>query len=172
MEFTDYTNAWAKSEVYQGKWMIGIGILIAIAFGQIFRSDNILLKGTLVPAGLLLAILLGYGSYIIYSRPAHAKEMIRIYQHDPEEAIKIEMTKHIKDNKAGNMLMRTYPVLMLISIVALWLVTSSYFKGMTVGFAILFISAFIIDNGFVSRSNAFIAFLNSGPLHTTPTSTR
>lgn len=159
MEFIEYTNAWAKSEVLQGKIMIGIGIALAIAFAAIFRSENLLLKGSLIPLGLLLAILLGYSSYMLYSRPAHAKEVIGLYQKSPEEAVKQATAKHINDNKSGKILGKTYPILMLISVIALMLVSTPYYKGMALGFLLLFISTFVIDNGFVTRSDAFLSFL-------------
>ena len=159
MEFTNYTNEWAKSEVLQGRIMIGIGILISIVFIAILRSDNALLKGSIIPLSLLLAILLGYGSYMLYSRPAHAKEIITLHQKSPDEAIKQEKAKHINDNKMGKVLIRIYPVLMLVSIVALIFVSSQHYKGMALGFTLLFIAMFLIDNGFVSRSDNFLSFL-------------
>ena len=159
MEFTNFTNDWAKSEVFQGKMMIGIGIFLSIVFVAILRSDNTLLKGGLIPFSLLLAILLGYGSYMLYSRPAHAQEIIRLYQKSPDKAIKQERAKHINDNKTGKVLICVYPLLMLVSIVALIFVSTPHYKGMAVGFALLFISMFVIDNGFVSRSESFLSFL-------------
>ena len=151
MEFTDYTNDWAKSEVLQGRIMMAIGIFLSIVFVAILRSDNVLLKGSMIPLSLLLAILLGYGSYMLYSRPAHAKEIIKLHQKSPDEAIKKEMAKHINDNKTGKVLMRVYPLLMLVSIGGLIFVSSPHYKGMAVGFALLFIAMFLIDNGFLSR---------------------
>ncbi|MCZ4223333.1 hypothetical protein [Pedobacter rhodius] len=159
MEFAAYTNAWAKSEVLQGKMMITAGIFLALIFTGIYRSENVFLKGSLVPLGLMLAILLGYGSFILYSRPAHAKEIIGLYQKSPDEAIKKEITKHLNDNKAGKLLMRIYPFLMILSVIALPLASTHYHKGMALGFTLLFISTFVIDNGFVTRSDAFLSFL-------------
>jgi hypothetical protein len=159
MEFIEYTNAWAKSEVLQGKIMIGVGIILSITFLAIVRSDNSLLKGSLIPLALLIAILLGYGSFILYSRPAHAKEIIGVYQKSSEEAMKQETAKHINDNKAGKLLIKIYPILMIVSVLALIFITLPYYKGMALGFLLLFISTFVIDNGFVSRSDAFLSFL-------------
>lgn len=139
--------------------MIAIGIFLSVAFIAIYRSENQLLRGSLIPLGLLLAILLGYGSFILYSRPAHAKEIIQLYQKNPKEAVKQETTKHINDNKAGKLLIKVYPILMLLSVIALIFVSSPYYKGMALGFVLLFISTFVIDNGFVSRSDAFLLFL-------------
>ena len=162
MDFITYTNTWAKSEVTQGRVMIGIGILLLVALYSIFRSQNELLKGALIPLTLLTVVLIGYGGYILYSRPAHAKESIALYRSSETEAIAKEKEKHINDNKAGKTLMRfVYPGLMLISVIALFVVPGAYFKGMALGFVLLFASTYVIDNGFVTRSDAFLAFLDT-----------
>lgn len=162
MDFIEYANAWSKSEVTQGRIMIGIGVILLFVLYSIFRSQNELLKGTLIPLGLLLVILIGYGSYILYSRPAHVKESIALYEKSRVEAIEKEKVKHINDNKAGKTLLRyIYPILMIISALGLLLLSSPYHKGMALGFVLLFGSTYIIDNGFVSRSDAFLLFLNN-----------
>jgi len=159
MNFTDYISTWVKQEVLQGRIMVGIGVLVLAAFLFIIRSENEMLRGSLIPLVLLLLVLIGYGSYILYSRPNHAKQSITQYQNNSKEAIVLEKAKHINDNKAGKTLLKIYPIFMLVSIVALFFVASPFYKGMALGFAILFISIFIIDSGFVSRSDAFIAYL-------------
>lgn len=162
MDFIEYINGWVKSEVTQGRIMIGIGIVLLFILYSIFRSQNELLKGTLIPLCLLLLVLIGYGGYILNSRPAHAKESISLYEQSKEEAIEKEKTKHINDNKTGKTLLRfVYPILMLVSVLILLFVPSVYFKGMALGFVFLFVSTYIIDYGFVSRSDAFISFLNT-----------
>ena len=164
MNFIEYINTWAKSEVTHGRIMIGIGILLLLTFYTIFRSQNELLKGALIPLGLLVVILIGYGGYILYSRPAHAKSSIASYQSAETEAIAQEKEKHINDNKAGKTLIRfVYPGLMLLSVVALFLVSTPYYKGMALGFILLFVSTYIMDSGFVSRSDAFLDFLETLP---------
>ena len=162
MNFIDYTNSWVKSEVTQGRIMVGIGIVLLFVCYMILRNQNELLKGSLIPLLLLLLVLFGYGSYILYSRPAHARESILLYEQSKEEAIEKEKAKHINDNKAGKTLLRyVYPTLMLISTLMLMVVPSPYYKGMALGLVLLFLSTYIIDYGFVSRSDAFISFLNT-----------
>ena len=162
MDFIEYTNAWAKSEVSQGRIMIGIGTLLLFALYGIFRSQNELLKGALIPLGLLLIVLIGYGSYILYSRPAHATESIALYQKYGTEAIEKEKIKHISDNKTGKTLIKyVYPVFMVISTIALFFLQNQYHKGMALGFLLLFVSTYAMDSGFVSRSDAFLSFLNN-----------
>ncbi|MEL6842995.1 MAG: hypothetical protein AAFP02_07250, partial [Bacteroidota bacterium] len=119
MDFIEYTNTWAKSEVTQGRIMIGIGILLLVALYGIFRSQNELLKGALIPLSLLTLVLIGYGSYILYSRPAHARDSIALYQSTETEAIVKEKEKHINDNKAGKRLIKfVYPSIILLSVIA------------------------------------------------------
>ncbi|MEM6800435.1 MAG: hypothetical protein AAF696_03470, partial [Bacteroidota bacterium] len=123
-----------------------------------------LLKGTLIPLSLLVLVLIGYGGYILYSRPAHARESITLYQSAETEAIAKEKEKHINDNKSGKNLMQfVYPGLILLSVIALFFISSPYYKGMALGVILLSVSTYIIDNGFVSRSDAFIDFLDKLP---------
>lgn len=162
MDFIEYSSTWAKSEVTQGRLMIGLGVLLMFVLYSIFRSQNELLKGALIPLSLLLVILIGYGGYILQSRPAHSKESIELYTKSSEEAIKAEAVKHSSDNAAGKTLLRyVYPILMLLTVLVLLIVSSTYYKGMALGFILLFVSTYIIDNGFVTRSDAFLTFLES-----------
>ncbi len=160
MDFIEHTNNWAKSEVTQARIMIGIGVLLLVAFIGIIKNQNELLRGAIIPMGLLLVILLGYGGYVLYSRPAHVKESITFYKQSEKEAIVKEQTKHINDNKAGKTLLKIYPILMLVSIIALLFASNPYYKGMAIGFALLFIATYVIDSGFVSRSDSFLSFLS------------
>ena len=104
MDFIDYSTAWSKSEVLQGKIMIGLAILLLIAFIAILRGEHELLRGATIPMALLIVILVGYGSFILYSRPAHSSQSIALYESSPKEAVKQEIIKHENDNKAGKTL--------------------------------------------------------------------
>jgi len=126
MDFIEYSTQWVKSEVLQGRIMVVIGILLLFAFIAIMRNGNEMMRGSLIPMALLLLVLIGYGSYILYSRPAHSKQSIALYEKSKEEALTQEVEKHISDNKAGKMLLRIYPILMLVSVIALFLVSSYY----------------------------------------------
>jgi len=162
MNFIDYTNAWVKAEVNQGKIMIGVGLLVLVALFAIFKSQNELLRGMLIPLGLLTVVLIGYGVVIMTSRPAHAKESLALYELSKSEALEKEKLKHINDNKAGKTLMKyVYPALILLSVFLLLFLSITYYKGMALGFIIVFVSTYIMDYGFVSRSDAFISFINN-----------
>ena len=160
MDFIEYANSWVKSEVTQGKIMITIGLLLLIVVMGIIKSENELLRGTLIPMSLLFVILIGYGGYILYSRPAHSKQSISLYQQSEKQGIEKEQIKHTNDNKTGKTLLKIYPFLMLVSILTLFFISKPYYKGMAIGFAVLFIASYIVDYGFVSRSDAFLTFLS------------
>jgi hypothetical protein len=161
MDFVEQTSIWVKSEVLQGRIMVGLGIILIVVLMAILRSSNELLRGTLIPLGLLLLVLIGYGCYILYSRPAFATQSIARFEQSEEAAIVWVREKHITDNKAGNTLIKAvYPSFMLLSVLALFVVSPPFYKGLALGSILLFVGVYIIDSGFVSRSNAFITYLN------------
>jgi len=161
MDFTEQTNLWVKSELMQGRIMIGLGILLLVVFIAIFRSNNDLFRGALIPLGLLLVLLIGYGGYILQSRPAFASNSIEQFENSKEEAIVQTREKHINDNKAGKTLTKmVYPALMLAAVIALFFVTAPFYKGLALGFILLFVATYVIDSGFISRSDAFVEYLD------------
>lgn len=161
MEFSEYITEWVNQEILQARIMIGLGLIVLLAVWRIVVGDNDLLRGALLPLGLLLVLLLGYGGYILYSRPAHAEQSIALYDKSVSEAITRESAKHTNDNKMGETLLKIYPILMLISVIALMLFTMPFYKGMAAGFLLLFLSIYVIDTGFVTRSNAFLTYLQA-----------
>lgn len=162
MDFIQQLQLWEKGELLQGKIMIGLGVIFLIGLIAIFRSQNEFLRGSLIPLGILLVILIGYGGYILYSRPVHVQQSIALYETSKDEAIVKEIEKHTNDNKAGKMLIKyIYPSLIIISAVLLLFISNVYYKGMVIGFILLFASTYIIDNGFVSRSKTVLKFIES-----------
>ncbi|MBO9490368.1 hypothetical protein J7384_08345 [Endozoicomonas sp. G2_1] len=156
MNFNQILQIWLKGELLQGKVMIIVGVLLLLAAIAIFRNQNELLRGTLLPIGFLITVLIGYGGYILQSRPAHVAQSEALYHSSPIQAVAREIDKHTSDNQIGNTLLKIYPVLAIIAIVVLmWLPSGSY-RGIALGFTFVFLSALIIDNGFVTRSNAVI----------------
>ncbi|WP_448554926.1 hypothetical protein [Thalassotalea montiporae] len=156
MSFNHILHIWLKGELLQGKVMILIGVLLLLAAIAMYLSQNELLRGGMLPLGFLVIVLIGYGGFILQSRVVHVTQSEALYQSSPPEAIVTELNKHNSDNKIGNTLLKVYPVLVIVSMVALMLMQSGFYQGMALGFALVFISAFIIDYGFVSRSNIVI----------------
>lgn len=159
MNFIHYSSTWAKSEVIQGRIMILIGLLAIVAFIGILRSEHELLRGSLIPLGILIFMMIGYGGFIIYSRPAHSKQAIALYQENQAEALQKEKAKHIADNNIGGPALKIYPILALLALATIYLNFGVRYQGMALGFAVLFVAMYIMDYGFVSRSEGFLKFL-------------
>ena len=127
----------------------------------ILKGQHALLRGTLIPLGLLSLVLVGYGSFILYSRPQHAKQSMEIFENNWQEGVEKEKEKHINDNKAGKALMSyVYPGLILLGALGMFFFKSPSIQGVFLGIIVLAASIFVLDYGFVSRSDAFIEYLN------------
>lgn len=144
MEFLEQLQLWSKGDVLQGKIMVVVGVVTLIAFIGIMRSNNELLRGTLIPLGLALVVLIGYGAYVIQSRPAHVNEMQIAYEQSAQSAIKAEIAKQAKDYGSCKMLTNIYPYLMIAMALLIMFVASPYYKGMALGFLVLFVMAYLI----------------------------
>ncbi|MCP4521393.1 MAG: hypothetical protein GY827_06840 [Cytophagales bacterium] len=145
MDFIKYTTEWVKGEVFQGKIMIGIGILLLVGAIAIFKSEHEVLRGTLIPLGLIIIALLGYGGFQIAGRPAHIDKVNTIYQQNPKEAIEQEYNKAMKDNKAYSTLKPVWAGLIILSVILYFIFSSYYFKGLAIGGVALFLSLLILD---------------------------
>ena len=146
MELIDYTSAWVKGEVFQGKIMLTIGILLLICGIYIFKGDNDLLRGTLIPLGLILTLLLGYGGFQTFGRPGHIKKVTSMLSENPSTALAQEHEKATKDDKTYSLLKVVWIVLIIISAGFYLLVSQDYFKGLAIGFLALFLTTLIVDS--------------------------
>jgi hypothetical protein len=100
MDFLQGLNLWAKGDALQGKIMVGIGLLLVLALPFLFKSEYTLVKGMLIPICLLMIANLGYGSFLLYSRPKHIATTTKLYQQNPQETIQKEPNKAQTDNKS------------------------------------------------------------------------
>ena len=146
MNIIQHTEEWVKGEVFQGKIMLAIGILLSIAFFTIIKGQNDLLKGTLIPLGFMLVILFGYGGFQTYKRPAHLQKVKEVYQQNPQKAINAEYEKAIKDHNNYSMLKRVWTVLIVLSAIGFFLFSKEYFKGLSIGLIALFLTTLIVDS--------------------------
>lgn len=101
MDLIKHTTEWVQGEVLQGKIMLVLGIIILIISIFIFKSDHEILKGMLIPIGLILLILFGAGGFQIIGRLAHISKVENVFAQNPKQAIQQEYEKAIKDNKEG-----------------------------------------------------------------------
>lgn len=161
MDFLQQLQHFTKGELLQGKWMIGIAIVVLfpLAF-LLFKSNFSLQKGMAIPFCLLMIISIGYGSYVLYSKPKHFTETEKEIQLNPKEKLDSELQKVKADDKSYTTLKYVWGTCIIVSIVLYFVIGKDFHKGLSLGFAILFLSFLIIDSFFHQRLNSYLEELN------------
>lgn len=160
MEFSEQISKWATGDALQGKLMILVGAVALVSSIIIFRGDNSILKGMLIPLGLVILIGLGYGSFLGFTREAHASKAIEMYQKNPEMAISQEFKKAQTDDGNYTMIKKLWPILMIISAVLLFFFHGDYARGLLIGFLLVFVIGLILDTLLHQRLQPYLNFLN------------
>lgn len=146
MNLLDYTTTWIKGEVLQGKIMLAIGVIMLVGAIAIFRSDNTLLRGTLIPMGLILLIFFGYGGFQTFNRPTHIKKVTELFQENPAQAVEQEIAKAEKDHRNYSTLKVVWVVLIVLAAILYVFVSKDYFKGLSIGLIALFLTTLTVDS--------------------------
>jgi hypothetical protein len=146
MNLLDYTNTWVKGEVFQGKVMLVIGVIVLIAAIAILRSDNSLLRGTLFPLGFIILIFFGYGGFQTFSRPSHINKVTEVYNENPEKAIEQELAKAQKDDRSYRNLKIVWSILIVLASLLFIIFSKDYFKGVSTGLIALFLTTLVVDS--------------------------
>lgn len=160
MNLIEHTTTWVNGEVMQGKIMLGIGILFLVAAGAIFKSDHELLKGSLIPLGLITLMLCGYGSFQIFGRPPHIQKVSELHAENPQKAIEQEMVKAQKDDKIYSTVKKAWIVFMVIVAICSLFLTSDYYRGLSIGLMLMFLSMLIIDTTLHHRLKTYMEALS------------
>jgi len=146
MDFIQNLQTWTKGDITQGKWMIGIAFFILLPFCiLLIKTNNSLQKGMLIPLCLLFLMNVGYGSYLLISKPKYVTERIVQFELNAEETIKNEVTKIKVDDKSYTMTKYIWAGLLILSIVCFFVFNKDYFQGLSLGFAIMFLGMLLID---------------------------
>lgn len=140
-----HTTQWAKGDLLQGRIMFAIGLLLLIAAIAILRSNHDFLKGTLIPLGLLLIVLVGYGGFLAFTRGGHIQKVETLAQSSPAEAVKTELEKANRDHKAYSMAKKIWPVLIILVAGLYYVLPTDFLKGLSVGFIGLFLALIFVD---------------------------
>lgn len=159
MDFTKQVQNWAKGDAQQGRVMVGIGLIAAVAVYFIYTNESSLINGMLIPAILLLPMNLGYGGFLAATRVKHGQSAIALYQKNPKEAIQQELEKAERDNKAYTMAKPIWLVLIVVSIILFFVFSNDYYKGLTIGLVIMFLTVYFIDSALHKRLQPYLNVL-------------
>ena len=146
MEIVKHTTEWVNGEVLQGKIMVAIAMLFLVAWVAIFRSQNELFRGALIPMALMVLVLGGYGGFQVFSRPGHIAKVEKVAQDSNKRALAMEMAKAEKDHKAYSTLMMVWPILIMVSALLTLLLKEEFYKGLGIGLVALFLTGLLLDS--------------------------
>jgi len=163
MDFIQHLQTWTKGDLQQGKWMIAIAIFILLPICVLlFKSTNSLQKGATIPLVLLIIMNIGYGSYLLFSKPKYAEERTARFRINNEETIKNEFIKIKVDDKTYTMTTYVWTGLLFVSIICFFVFTKAYFQGMSLGFAMMFLGMLLIDVFLQQRLEKFMSLFQLG----------
>ena len=159
MDIVEQVNLWAKGDALQGKIMFGLGIVVAICLIGIFKADNSILKGMIIPLSLLLLANLGYGVFLAGTRVNHAIMVTQNYEGNPQEVISKELVKAERDNKNYSAAKPIWAVLILLSLGMYFFIDREYYKGLSIGIMVLCVALIIIDTMLHHRLKPYLETL-------------
>lgn len=154
-------QTWTNGDIVQGKWMITIAVFILLPIAVfVFKSSHSIQKGMLIPISLAFLVNVGYGGYLLFSKPKYAEQRITQFQINPEETIKNEVAKINADDKSYIFTKYVWAGLILVSVVSFFLLNKVYFQGLSIGFAVMFLGMLIIDTFLHNRLKLCLTTLN------------
>lgn len=159
MDFLQQLNVWAKGDALQGKIMVGTGLLLALALPLLFKKEYPLFNGMFIPVCLLVLVNLGYGGFLLYSRPKHVAITSQLYQQNARETVQTELQKAQTDNKNYTLLKPIWTVLIIISVLAFFFINNEYFKGASLGMICLSVGFLLIDTFLHYRLKPYLDML-------------
>jgi len=146
MQLIQYTSEWIKGEVNQGKILIILGVVLLIISFFIFKNTNEILRGMLIPFGLILLMLFGYGGYQIFSSPNKLTKVTDSYKENAKNTIQKEYEYAQKGDKSYTQLKPIWAFLIVVSVALYFIFSKDYFKGLAMGLMVLFLTTLILDS--------------------------
>lgn len=146
MNLLQQMQLWTKGDVLQGRWMIGIALVIFLpSILLFFKNNNPILHGMWIPLFLLLLMNIGYGSYLVLSKPKSLKETKIQYKKNPIQTVEIVLGNMKQADKSYRITKLLWATFMAISVLLYFVFTKNYFKGLTLGLMIMFFGMLVID---------------------------
>ena len=127
---------------------------------MIIRSEHEILRGTLIPIGLMLVLFLGYGSVLAFTRQGHLKKAEATYADQPQKALELELKKANRDNNAYTSFKPVWVILIIVSAGLYFLFSSHHLKGLSVGLIGMFLSVLVVDLCLHYRLSFYLKGLN------------
>ncbi|MCE7044052.1 hypothetical protein [Dyadobacter sp. CY312] len=160
MSFIQQLQNWTKGDILQGKWMIGIAIIILLPiFILLIKSNNSLQKGMVIPLFLLFVMNICYGGYLLSSKPNHNVKTEKQFQLNAQKTVKNEINKIKVEDKSYKVTKYAWAGLLIFSVVCFYIFNQEYYQGLSLGFVVMFLGMLLIDVFLHQRLKFYITAL-------------
>jgi len=159
MEFLQQLHNWTKGEVTQGRGMLAFAILLLPVIVIVIKNTQTLQKGMTIPIILLFAVQVGYGSYLLVSRTKQKEQTEKQFQQNQQQAITAELSKAENDSRTYTALKCAWGALTAISVIGYFAFSNDYYKGLSLGFAVMFLALLYTDTLLHQRLSLYMQFL-------------
>lgn len=97
-----------------------------------------------IPLSLLFLMIAGYGSYLLINRTKSTERIENQFQLNAEQTIETQFQKATKDEKDFRLLKDVWAAMAVVSIL-LYFFTKEYYRGLSLGLAVMFVGLLITD---------------------------
>ncbi len=157
MDFLHQLQTLVRGDIQQGKWMVGIALVVLLPMALfLFKNNLSLQKGMVIPVCLLIIITICYGGYILYSKPIHLEQTEQQFQSDPQQSLSAELEKAKTDDKSYSMLKYVWGICIIAFTVLYFVLSKDYYKGLSIGSVGLFFGFLMIDSFFHQRAKIYL----------------
>jgi hypothetical protein len=154
MDFIQQIQVWTRGELEQGKWMLVISLLLLPVLFLLLKSGNALSRGMVIPLSVLFLIIAGYGSYLVISRTKNTEQIENEFRQNAGQTIESQHQKATKDEKDFTLLKSIWGAMVVVSIL-LYFFTKEYYRGLSLGLAVMFVGLLITDTFLHYRLNQY-----------------
>lgn len=144
MNYIQQLHNYSKGDTLQGWVMLSVAVLLVVLIIGITKSINPLLRGMLVPLILLLMMNLGYGGYLVFKKPKNVAIIEQQSQKHPNQ-IENKLSELQKEGRSYATTKTIWAVLLIVSVFLYFVFARDYYKGVTLGFMVMFLGMLIID---------------------------
>lgn len=158
MDALQHFKAWVAGEAAQGRVMMVLGVSLAAAALLIFKSEDPLLRGMLLPVIVLTAMNLGYGSVLIY-RPTTSQKIEAAFRLNPAQTTGRQIQKATDDASYYTRARPAWAALTAVSVLLFFVFSGDYYRGLSLGLTAMFLGALFIDSFLHQRLLAYLEAL-------------
>ena len=155
MEFLQQLHIWTKGEIVRGRGMLAFASLLLPVIVFAIKNTHPMQRGMAIPCIMLFVIQISYGSYLLVSRTKQQHQSENKFQENQQQAIRSELSKAENDSKTYTLLKCTWGALIMISLIGYFAFSIEYYKGLTLGFAVMFLALLCTDTFLHQRLNLY-----------------